>query len=118
VSIQDLVPVLRKWGLDPGRESLGAAEIEVKYEGYIREQSRTAARLRSVSSRRIPHDFDYTAVPGLSHEVKEKLSKVRPRDLGMAGRIPGVTPAAISILNIHLGRHRVPTVDKQRSPGW
>ncbi|HLV01516.1 MAG TPA: hypothetical protein VKZ59_09625, partial [Acidobacteriota bacterium] len=54
--------------------------------------------------RRIPEQIDYGSVAGLSREMVERLSRVRPRNLGQASRIPGVTPAAISILNIHLGR--------------
>jgi len=55
-----------------------------------------------MSLRRIPADFDYSKIDGLNREMKEKLGRVRPRDLGMAGRIPGITPAAIAILNVQL----------------
>ncbi len=102
VILADFLSVLRKNGFDPPREVLNAAEIEVKYEGYVREQARAAQRLASLSSRRIPEDFDYKGIPGLSREMMEKLTRVRPQDLGMAGRIPGITPAAVSILNFHL----------------
>jgi tRNA uridine 5-carboxymethylaminomethyl modification enzyme len=55
-----------------------------------------------MSSRRIPDDFDYSRIDGLNREMREKLGRLRPRDLGMASRIPGITPAAISILNVQL----------------
>jgi tRNA uridine 5-carboxymethylaminomethyl modification enzyme len=69
-------------------------------------------RLARLSSRQIPPDLDYSGISGLSREMCEKLSRARPRDLGMAGRIPGVTPAAVSILSVQLelrkGRSRQP----------
>ncbi len=117
VDIGDLLPVLRKNNLDPPRDVLSAAEIEVKYEGYVREQARAAQRLASLGSRRIPEDFDYTGIPGLSREMTEKLTRVRPHDLGMAGRIPGVTPAAVSILNLHLELRRVRAANHERAAG-
>ena len=55
-----------------------------------------------MSARSIPADFDYSAIDGLNREMREKLSRIRPRDLAMAGRIPGITPAAVSILNVQL----------------
>jgi len=79
-----------------------SAEIEVRYEGYIQQQKRDAEKMRRASRRRIPPDFDYSTVQGLTREVREKLSRVRPLDLAMAGRIPGVTPAAVAVLNIQL----------------
>ena len=79
-----------------------AAEIEVRYEGYIEQQMKDAERLKRMSSRQIPPDIDYNKIDGLSREIREKLSRIRPKDLAMAGRIPGVTPAAVSILGIQL----------------
>jgi tRNA uridine 5-carboxymethylaminomethyl modification enzyme len=79
-----------------------SAEIEVRYEGYIRQQQKEAERMKRMSSRRIPMDFDYWKVDGLNRETKEKLSRIRPLDLAMAGRIPGITPAAVSVINIQL----------------
>jgi len=114
VSLRDFLPVLRRHGLDPDGETLLATEADIKYEGYIREQSRVAGRLKALGSRSIPADLDYSSIPGLSREVRDKLSKVRPRDLGMAGRIPGVTPAAVSILGLHLGARRARTADSER----
>ena len=79
-----------------------SVEIEVRYEGYIQQQMRDAEKMRRMSSRKIPSDFNYWKVEGLNRETREKLSRLQPRDLAMAGRIPGITPAAVSILNIQL----------------
>lgn len=81
-------------------------EIEVKYSGYIRRQEEGINRVRHMEEALIPHGIDYTDVQGLSNEVKEKLLTLRPRSLGQASRIPGVTPAAVSLLAIHLKRKR------------
>ena len=62
--------------------------------------------MRRASTRRIPPDFDYWKVEGLNREIREKLSRVKPLDLAMAGRIPGVTPAAVAVLNIQLDLRR------------
>ncbi len=102
VALEDLETVLRRHDCWPPAVIRQAAEVEVRYEGYIRQQVHDAERTRQAGSRRIPPDFDYGTVDGLSREVREKLARVRPRDLAMAGRIPGVTPAAVSILNLHL----------------
>ncbi|MCL4503979.1 MAG: tRNA uridine-5-carboxymethylaminomethyl(34) synthesis enzyme MnmG [Deltaproteobacteria bacterium] len=79
-------------------------EIKHKYEGYIRRQEDSAKKFSQGEGRRIPPDFDYDGVPGLSMEVREKLQEVRPRSLGQAARISGVTPAALAILMVYLKR--------------
>lgn len=110
IDLEDFRPLLQMHDRVPGSFEVGeSVEIEVRYEGYIQQQRRDAAKMQRASSRRIPNDFDYGKISGLNREIKEKLSRVRPRDLAMAGRIPGVTPAAIAILNIQLelrGRRR------------
>ena len=78
------------------------ATILVKYDGYIRRQMEQVERVKHLEGTRIPDGFDYQAIPGLSNEVKEKLSKIRPISLGQASRISGITPAAISIIQIYL----------------
>src|SRR5690606_38152858 len=80
-------------------------EIAAKYEGYIVRQQEEVEKLRRSESTRLPADFDYDAVKSLSHEVRNKLMQSRPETIGQAGRIPGVTPAAISLLLIHLKKH-------------
>jgi len=106
ICLQDMEPLLRAHGLWPSPEVGRAAEIEIRYEGYIQQQIRDAERVRRMGARRIPVDFDYSRVEGLSREMREKLGKVRPHDLATAGRIPGVTPAAVAILNLQLELHR------------
>lgn len=77
-------------------------EISAKYSGYIERQSEDIAKLRRNEETRLPDDFDFNKVSGLSNEVKQKLSASKPETLGSAGRVPGVTPAAISLLLIYL----------------
>ncbi len=81
---------------------LTTVETESKYAGYLAQQDRQVQQLHEGEGRRIPADFAYLDIPGLSNEVRQKLAKVRPGTLGQAGRIPGVTPAAIAVLDIYL----------------
>jgi tRNA uridine 5-carboxymethylaminomethyl modification enzyme len=81
-------------------------EVSAKYEGYIRRMLDDVARFKGLEQRLIPDGLDYRAVPGLSTEIRERLTEVRPRSLGQASRIPGVTPAAISILTVWCHRAR------------
>jgi tRNA uridine 5-carboxymethylaminomethyl modification enzyme len=78
-------------------------EIQVKYNGYIVRQMGMAERLKKIEGR-IPEDFDYLSVNGLSKEVVSKLEEIRPANLGQAGRISGITPAAISLLLVAIER--------------
>ncbi|MFP3999436.1 MAG: tRNA uridine-5-carboxymethylaminomethyl(34) synthesis enzyme MnmG [Desulfobacterales bacterium] len=80
-------------------------EIAVKYEGYIRKQLKEIEKFREMEDTRIPEDFDFSAVHGLSNEIREKLDAVRPVSLGQASRIDGMTPAAISVLMVALKAH-------------
>jgi tRNA uridine 5-carboxymethylaminomethyl modification enzyme len=89
-------------GKGPIRGVLSNIETELKYSGYIAQQVRQIERLKDAERRPIPSAFEYTAIPGLSREVREKLGRVRPRTLGQASRIPGVTPAAIAVLDVYL----------------
>ncbi|MCL7487126.1 MAG: tRNA uridine-5-carboxymethylaminomethyl(34) synthesis enzyme MnmG [Desulfobulbaceae bacterium] len=77
-------------------------ELQVKYEGYIRRQEEQVARFRKLERTLLPSDMEYTGLPGLSNEVVEKLNAVQPLSLGQASRISGMTPAAISVLQVHL----------------
>ena len=76
--------------------------FRVKYEGYILRQQEQVERFKALEGVRIPEDLDFSSIPGLSNEVKEKLSLIRPRTLGQASRIPGVTPAAVMLLQVYL----------------
>jgi tRNA uridine 5-carboxymethylaminomethyl modification enzyme len=84
------------------RNDLKSVETEIKYAGYLSQQQRSIDRLKKAEQRAIPDWFDYRAVSGLSREMQEKLLKIRPRTLGHASRIPGVTPAAISLVNVYI----------------
>jgi tRNA uridine 5-carboxymethylaminomethyl modification enzyme len=77
-------------------------QLQVKYEGYIRRQQEQVERFKKLENINLPEEMDYTGLPGLSHEVVEKLGRIQPRSLGQASRISGITPAAISVLQVHL----------------
>ncbi len=121
IGIEELSPLLR--GLLPSfferegseampseiRNELKAVETEIKFAGYLGQQEKAIERLKRAEQRSIPEWFDYAAVSGLSREMNEKLQRVRPRTLAQASRIPGVTPAALSLINVYLeiqGRQR------------
>jgi len=127
IGIEDLVPALTKFfpaffAEDAGstggtasaisarvRNELKSVETEIKYAGYLQQQERAIERLKKAEHRSIPDWFDYAAVSGLSREMKEKLQRVRPATLAQASRIPGVTPAAVSLVNVYIeiqGRRR------------
>jgi tRNA uridine 5-carboxymethylaminomethyl modification enzyme len=84
------------------RNELKSVETEIKYEGYLLQQQRAMDRMKKSEQRAIPEWFDYRSVSGLSREVQEKLIHVQPRTLGHASRIPGVTPAAVSLVNVYI----------------
>jgi tRNA uridine 5-carboxymethylaminomethyl modification enzyme len=118
IMIEDLFPILRT--LSPNsfaddrrptandalpaalRNELKSVETEIKYEGYLQQQQRAIERLKKAEQRTIPEWFDYKSVSGLSREMQEKLVKIRPRTLAHASRIPGVTPAAVSLVNVYI----------------
>jgi len=83
-------------------------EVSLKYSGYVRRQQAAIDRFKRMESTRIPDGLDYAAVHGLSHEAREKLASIRPRSLGQAARVPGITPAALSLLSVHIKRYGVP----------
>lgn len=91
-----------KLGAEPVHGVLATVETESKYEGYISQQERQIERLNEAEARRIPEEFGYEHIPGLSTEVRQKLARVRPTTLGQARRIPGVTPAAVAVLDVYL----------------
>jgi len=90
-------------------------EIQVKYDGYIQRQMEMAEKLKRVEEKRIPEDFNYGIVNGLSKEIQGKLEEIRPANLGQASRIPGVTPAAISLLLVTIERLKRERVQKRVS---
>lgn len=105
ISYRDLAP------FDPNRPSLPPqvveeVEIEVKYRGYIERQKRQIEEFRRLEEKTIPEDFDFSQVKGLSREAQERMAEIRPRTLGQASRIPGVTPSDIMVLLVYLDRRR------------
>jgi len=107
VSLQELVDSGRvRLELDRARPSidLTSAETTVKYEGYLRRQESEIVRSRRDERKRIPADFPFERVPGLSKEIVQRLAQVRPDTLGHALRIPGVTPGAVAVLSAYVGR--------------
>jgi tRNA uridine 5-carboxymethylaminomethyl modification enzyme len=84
------------------RNELKAVETEIKYAGYLDQQRKSIDKLKKAEGRTIPDWFDYSNVSGLSREMQEKLARVRPQTLGQASRIPGVTPAALSLVNVYI----------------
>jgi tRNA uridine 5-carboxymethylaminomethyl modification enzyme len=82
-------------------------EITARYAGYVERQRQEIERAQRHASTRLPPELDYGAVGGLSNEVREKLARIRPESIGQASRISGMTPAAISLLLIHLKRRAV-----------
>ncbi|MDD3650732.1 tRNA uridine-5-carboxymethylaminomethyl(34) synthesis enzyme MnmG [Immundisolibacter sp.] len=87
-------------------EATAQLEIDLKYDGYLERQRAEIERQRHHETTPLAADLDYFAIRGLSHEVRQKLAAARPATLGQASRVPGVTPAAISLLLVHLKRHR------------
>jgi len=115
ITIEQLVPILRELAPDifaedqqsasnDGffRNELKSVETEIKYEGYLQQQQRAIERMKKTEQRTIPEWFDYKSVSGLSREMQETLIRVRHRTLGHALRIPGVTPAAVSLVNVYI----------------
>jgi tRNA uridine 5-carboxymethylaminomethyl modification enzyme len=82
------------------------AEVEIKYAGYIDRQMEMVERFRKIENVNLPEDLDYSDIKGLSREVREKLIKIKPKSLGQASRISGITPAAISLLSIYLRKKK------------
>ena len=85
---------------------VASVETEFKYKGYLRRQAIVVDRQRRQESRPIPVDFVFAGIPGLSREMVDRLTQIRPATLGQASRIPGVTPAAVALVGTHLDKRR------------
>ncbi len=109
LSVNDIASLAPDIFIPLSREERAILESRVRYEGYIRRENDRLAKLKPLESRRIPDALDYAAIPGISREVAERCARRRPRTVGEAGRIPGVTPAAIAIICAHVGRGRTPS---------
>jgi tRNA uridine 5-carboxymethylaminomethyl modification enzyme len=124
VAYAELVDALgaepRRWEQDERLSSQVPLQVEVqaKYAGYIERQQQEIERQRRNEDARLPEDLDYLAVPGLSNEVRQRLVEQRPATVGQAARIPGVTPAAISLLLVHLKRREASAaIDRTAASG-
>jgi tRNA uridine 5-carboxymethylaminomethyl modification enzyme len=122
VPIEELAPLLKKRLADAGevlepwvaamdsgdrlpswvRNEMKTVETEIKYSGYLDQQKRSMEKMKKAERRAIPEWFDYSSVSGLSTEMKQVLSRVRPQTLGQASRIAGVTPAAVSLIHVYI----------------
>lgn len=98
------------------REVLYSVETELKYAGYLTQQEKQVRRLTNSERRPIPPGFAFSAVPGLSREIVQKLERVAPETLGQAARIPGVTPAAVAVLDVYLAIGSRLTADAEGQP--
>ena len=86
------------------QEATDIAEINLLYEGYIRQEQEMVDKMNRLESVRLYDDFDYYQLASLSNEAREKLSQLKPRTIGQASRISGVSPSDVSILLVHMGR--------------
>src|SRR5204863_368248 len=93
-------PTLREWDARP--DVVEQVVLEAKYAGYIDRQANEVERFKRMENRRIPDAFDYTAVPQLRQEARDKLSRVRPASVGQASRVSGITPADLAVLLFYL----------------
>ena len=84
------------------RNEARAVETEIKFAGYLEQQKKSIEKLKAAESLEIPLWLDYAAISGLSREMREKLERVRPATIGQASRIPGVTPAALSLVHVSI----------------
>ena len=105
-SLQAVLPKLRKF-IETNRveeEATEEAEIQIKYKGYIEREKFIAEKLHRLENIRIPADFDFHSMNSLTIEARQKLSRIRPKNIGQASRIPGVSPADVNVRVVQFGR--------------
>lgn len=102
--LRQAVPAIHQYLTPIDQEYVDLAEINMKYEGYIRKEEEMVAKMNRLESVRLTESFDYQQLVSLSAEAREKLSQIKPRTIGQASRISGVSPADISVLLVHMGR--------------
>jgi len=109
IGIRELLPMLAGFSgrFSDNREVLERAAIRIRYEGYIDKQQREIDKFKRLESELLPADMDWHLLSGLKQEAREKLAHYRPRSVGQAGRIEGVTPGDLAVLSVHLKRHKV-----------
>jgi len=104
----DIVTQLSPAAKDLPEDVCESVEIELKYEGYLDRQEEQVQRFHNLEKKYIPENFDYAAIAALRNEAIEKFTRIRPRSLGQASRIPGISPADISLLMIMLKKRGIP----------
>jgi tRNA uridine 5-carboxymethylaminomethyl modification enzyme len=102
--LKEILPELQAFLQPFDPEFVDLAEINLKYEGYIRKEQEMVDKMNRLEELRLHDQFDYRQIEALSKEAREKLSRLRPRTIGQASRISGISPADISILLVHIGR--------------
>jgi len=109
IGVRELLPLLAGFDgrFSDNREVLERAAIGIRYQGYIDKQQREIDKFKRLESELLPADMDWYLLSGLKQEAKEKLAHYRPKSLGQAGRIEGVTPGDLAVLSVHLKRHKM-----------
>jgi len=102
----DDLPGANEFGPGLGAQGRKDLEIDIKYSGYINRQVDEAKRMTKIENKRLSEQLDYSKIVGIRHEAKEKLNRVRPRSLGQAARIPGITPCDVSLLLVHIAKSK------------
>ena len=103
-ALAEVLPVLKARTEALSEEIIESCDIQIKYAGYIKREQMEAAKLQRLDQIRIPDGFNYDAVQSLSTEARQKLSRIRPKSIGEAQRIPGVSPNDVSVLLVLMGR--------------
>ena len=103
-ALAEVLPDLKAKIEDLSDEYIESCEIQIKYAGYIKREKADALKLQRLEQIRIPDTFDYSKIQSLSTEARQKLSRIRPKSIGEAQRIPGVSPNDISVLLVLMGR--------------
>ncbi len=103
-SLRKYIPALDSSLSDFDKETISLAEVNIKYKGYIEREQEMVDKMNRLESLNLHDSLDYSKISSLSAESREKLSRLRPRTLGQASRISGVSPSDISVLMVHMGR--------------
>ena len=98
------------------RNEARAVETEIKFAGYLEQQKKSIAKLKAAEAVAIPEWLEYSAISGLSREMRETLERVRPMTIGQASRIPGVTPAALGLVHVSIKTQAARRRERGRSP--
>ena len=109
----DIADVIHPEGDYPAARTIRKAEIEIKYEGYLKRQNALAAKLVREENLTLPKNLDYSKVTGLRLEAADKLNRVRPASFGQAGRISGVNPADLQVLSVWIAKNRAEKGDQE-----